>query len=312
MSLIYKISAGIVRLLGVKKIFLMNKDEILEYARGENAKLVFDFDKAMKRAKRKNYYIFDRDVMGYRIISYQKNEKPSNGAILYLFGGGMITGPDKLDFSLAERIMEKTGKDLWFLFYPLCSEDVKLDKTYGVCFETYRIMTETYKAENISVLGFSSGASLALGIFSHNNALGRPLPMAGKIISVSPGGLPDVSLEENKEIWEKLNALNHKDIMIEPSYFKTAREIVKGDKDLPEYMLDGTKGDFSDFPKTYIYYGGNECLYAFAEYFKKAMEKYKATYKIIVGEGMCHCYPLVRFFREGREAQDEIIELLKA
>lgn len=73
--------------------------------------------------------------------------------------------------------------------------------------------------------------------------------MAGKIISVSPGGLPDVSLEENKEVWEKLNALNHKDIMIEPTYFKTAREIVKGDEDLPEYMLDGTKGDFSDFQK---------------------------------------------------------------
>lgn len=312
MSLIYKISAGIVRLLGVKKIFLMNKDEILEYARGENAKLVFDFDKAMKRAKRKNYYIFDRDVMGYRIISYQKNEKPSNGAILYLFGGGMITQPDKLDFSLAERIMKRTGKDVWFLFYPLCSEDVKVDTTYEVSFEAYRLMTETYKAENIIVLGFSSGASLALGIFSHNNALGRPLPMAGKIISVSPGGLPDVSLEENKEIWEKLNALNHKDIMIEPSYFKTAREIVNGEEDLPEYMLDGTKGDFSDFPKTYFYYGGNECLYAFAEYFKKAMEKYHVPYEIIVGKGMCHCYPLVRFFREGREAQDEIIELLKA
>lgn len=312
MSLIYKISAGIVRLLGVKKIFLMNKDEILEYARGENAKLVFDFDKAMKRAKRKNYYIFDRDVMGYRIISYQKNEKPSNGAILYLFGGGMITQPDKLDFSLAERIMKRTGKDVWFLFYPLCSEDVKVDTTYEVSFEAYRLMTETYKAENISVLGFSSGASLALGIFSHNNALGRPLPMAGKIISVSPGGLPDVSLEENKEIWEKLNALNHKDIIIDPTYFKTAREIVNGEEDLPEYMLDGTKGDFSDFPKTYFYYGGNECLYAFAEYFKKAMEKYHVPYEIIVGKGMCHCYPLVRFFREGREAQDEIIELLKA
>ena len=312
MSLTYKIASTIVRLAGVKKMFLKNKEEMLEYAKGENAKVVFDLEKAKKKAERKNYYLIDKDVMGYRLLSYQKNEKSAEGVVFYLFGGGMITGPDKLDFSLAERIMEKTGKDLWFLFYPLCSEDVKLDKTYEVCFETYRLMTETYKAENISVLGFSSGASLALGIFLHNNALGRPLPMAGKIISVSPGGLPDVSLEENKEVWEKLNALNNKDIMIEPSYFKTAREIVKGDKDLPEYMLDGTKGVFSDFPKTYFYYGGNECLYAFAEYFKKAMEKYKAPYKIIVGEGMCHCYPLLRFFRESRQAQDEIIELLKS
>lgn len=311
MSLTYKIASSIVRLVGVKKMFLKDKDEMLEYARGENAKKVFDLKKARKRAERKNYYLFDRDVMGYRLVSYQKNQSPAYGAVLYFFGGGMITGPDKLDFSLAERIMEKTNKDVWFLFYPLCSEDVKVDKTYQVSFETYRLMTETYKAENISVLGFSSGACLALGIFLHNNAMGRPLKMPGQIISVSPGGIPDVNLDENKEIWEKLNALNHKDIIIDPTYFITAREITKGDEDIPEYMLDGRVGDFTDFPKTYFYYGENECLYAFADEFKKAMDKYQAPYEIIVGKGMCHCYPLLRFFREGREAQDQIIELLK-
>ena len=98
--------------------------------------------------------------------------------------------------------------------------------------------------------------------------------------------------------------------MIDPTYIKTAREIAKGDEDIPEYMLDGTVGDFTDFPKTYFYYGENECLYAFAQTFKKAMEKYNAPYEIIVGKGMCHCYPLARFFKEGRDAQDEIIELL--
>ena len=311
MSLTYKMASTIVRLLGVKKMFLKNKEDMLAYARKENAKKVFDLDKAMKRAKRKNYYFFDREVMGYRLLSYQKDQMPADGAVFYLFGGGMITQPDKLDFSLAERIMERTGKDVWFLFYPLCSEDVKLDKTFEVSFETYRRMTETYKAETIAVLGFSSGACLSLGIFLHNNALGRPLPMPEKIISVSPGGIPDVTLHENREIWEKLNALSPKDIMIEPTYIKTAREISKGDKDISEYMLDGTVGDFTDFPKTYFYYGENECLYAFAEEFKKAMEKYRVPYEIIVGKSMCHCYPLVRFFIEGREAQDEIIERLK-
>lgn len=311
MSLTYKIASTIVRLIGVKKMFLKNKEEMLEYAKGENAKIVFDLEKAKARATRKNYYLFDRDVLGYRLISYQKNQIPSEGAVLYLFGGGMITQPDKLDFSLAERIMQQTHNDVWFLFYPLCSEDVKIDRTYEVSFEAYRLMTETYKAENINVLGFSSGACLSLGIFLHNNAIGRPLSMPGKIISVSPGGIPDVTVDENKEIWEKLKELNHKDVMIDPTYIKTAREIAKGDEDIPEYMLDGTVGDFTDFPKTYFYYGENECLYAFAQTFKKAMEKYHVPYEIIVGKGMCHCYPLVRFFREGREAQDEIIELLK-
>lgn len=38
MSLTYKIASGIVRLLGVKKMFLKSKEDMLEYAKGENAK----------------------------------------------------------------------------------------------------------------------------------------------------------------------------------------------------------------------------------------------------------------------------------
>ena len=284
----------------------------MEYAKKQNARSPFDIDKAMKRARRKKYFLFDRKAMEHRVLTYQKNENPAKGAVLYLFGGGMITGPDRLDFSLAERIMEKTGKDVWFLFYPLCTADRNIKETYEVCFETYKMMTKTYEADNIGVLGFSSGAGLALGIFLHNNFLGKPLPMPGRIIAVSPGGLPNNNHAESKELWEKLETLSRKDIMIDSAYFNTAREIMKGEEDVPEYMLDGTSGDFSDFPKTYFYYGENECLYPYAEYCEKAMEKYDSPYEMLVGEGMCHCYPLLRFFREGREAQDQIIELLKS
>lgn len=152
---------------------------------------------------------------------------------------------------------------------------------------------------------------MALGIFLHNNFLGKPLPMPGMIIAVSPGGLPNNNSAKGKKIWEKLEILSSKDIMIDPAYFNTAREIAEGKENVPEYMLDGTSGDFSNFPKTYFYYGENECIYAYAEYFEKAMKKYNAPYEIIAGKGMCHCYPLLRFFREGQEAQDQIIELLK-
>lgn len=312
MTLTYRIAAGIVRLLGVKKIFKKSKEDILAYAKKQNAKSPFNLGKALKRARQKKYFLFDRKTLGYRVLSYQKEEKPAKGAVLYLFGGGMITGPDSLDFSLSERIMEKTRKDVWFLFYPLCTADNNIKKTYKVCFETYKSMTKVYAADNISVLGFSSGACLALGIFLHNNALGKPLPMPGKIIAVSPGGLPNNNDAKSKELWEKIEALSPKDIMIDPAYFHTAREIMTANEAVPEYMLDGTSGDFSGFPKTYFYYGENECLYAYAEYFEKAMKKYAAPYEIMVGEGMCHCYPLLRFFKEGREAQDKIIKLLKS
>ena len=50
MTLSYKIAEGIVRLLGIKKIFKKSKEDILEYAKKQNAKSAFDIDKAMKRA----------------------------------------------------------------------------------------------------------------------------------------------------------------------------------------------------------------------------------------------------------------------
>ena len=56
MSLTYKIASEMVKLLGVKKMFLKNKEEMLEYAKGENAKVVFDLERAMKRAERKNIF----------------------------------------------------------------------------------------------------------------------------------------------------------------------------------------------------------------------------------------------------------------
>lgn len=87
MSITYKLAAYLVRMLGVKKMFLKNKEQMLEYARGENSKEVFVLDKALKRAHRKNYHLIEKEVMSYRLISYQKNENPTAGAVFYLFGG---------------------------------------------------------------------------------------------------------------------------------------------------------------------------------------------------------------------------------
>lgn len=57
MSLTYKIASTIVRLIGVKKMFLKNKEEMLEYAKGENAKVVFDLER-QRQGLRERIIIF--------------------------------------------------------------------------------------------------------------------------------------------------------------------------------------------------------------------------------------------------------------
>lgn len=298
MSISYKVLAGMVKASGIKKIFLLPKERILNYARKQNQKPSFELkDEA-------DIYYENKTFLSQRlIVIHSKNKKP--GAILYLFGGGYITKPDKRDLSLARKICRETGKDIWFYFYPLCI-DKTIVETYSATVRVYEEMVKTYGGDPISLLGFSSGASLALGIGLYINENKLNLKMPREIIASSPGSC----LSDDLDI-DRLKELNKKDIIVDCKYFETGMEILTKGKEVPDYMLCPYRGDFSNFPMTYLYFGSHEVIYAFAPLFEKALKKYKVDYKIIVGEGLCHCYPLLSIFPEGKEAQEEIINILK-
>ena len=87
------------------------------------------------------------------------------------------------------KLSFETGCDVWFPFYPLCTEHC-ITESYAMVYECYRQMIERYGAGNVSTCGFSSGGALALGIAAHNNAQPEPLPQPRHIVAVSPGEVP--------------------------------------------------------------------------------------------------------------------------
>ena len=301
MSFTYKILEKFVKLIRLKKIFLLPEDKILNYARRQNQKPSF------KVLDEEDLYFEDKIFLSQRlIILHSKNKSP--GAILYLFGGGYITNPDKRDLSLAKKICRETGKDVWFYFYPLCIEN-SIVKTYASTVKVYEEMTKTYNEEDkepLSLIGFSSGASLALGICLYVNENKLDIRMPREIIASSPGGCLCDELD-----MDNLKKLNEKDIIVDYKYFETAKNIMTKGETVPDYMLYPFRGNFKNFPMTYLYYGSREVIYAFTPLFEKALKNYGVKYKIIVGEGLCHCYPLLSIFKEGRDAQEEIIKILK-
>lgn len=298
MSISYKVLECLVKASGIKKIFLLPKDKILNYARRQNQKPSFELK------DEDDIYYEDRTFLSQRlIVIHSKNKKP--GAILYLFGGGFITNPDKRDLSLAKKICRNTGKDLWFYFYPLCI-DKTIVETYSATVGVYEDMVKTYGEEPISLLGFSSGASLALGIFLYINENNLDIRMPREIIASSAGGCLCDELD-----MDRVRKLNEKDIIVDYKYFETAKNIMTKDEDVPDYMLYPFRGNFKNFPMTYLYYGSSEVIYAFAPLFEAALKNYEVKYKLIVGKGLCHCYPLLSIFKEGKVAQGEIINILK-
>lgn len=298
MSFSYKVAAFIVKMLGIKKMFLLPEDKILALAKKNNQKNQFSMPTD------KDFFYELNEINGYKNLIIKNNEEKSDKAILFLYGGGNIGCPDKRDMKFAKKLARETKKDLWFSFYPLCIEN-SIKTTYEFLYMTYESMLKFYSAKNISFIGFSSGAVNAIGLLLYNNDLGN-LPMPNLIVAVSPGAIPFTQREK-----DMMENLRDKDILIEPDYLYTAKNIVSKGEDIPKYMLYGPAGDFSDFPMTHFYFGTHEVIYAFAKSFADSFDKYKAPYKIHLGQGLCHCYPLMDFYPEGKEAQKEIFEILK-
>lgn len=298
MSFTYKFAETLVKLSGAKKLFLLPEDKILNYARKTNAKHPFTVPTDRD-------FIYEvEEIDGYKNLIVKNNEEKAGSAILFLYGGGNITCPDKRDLQFVKRLAKETKKDVWFSHYPLCIDN-SIKVTYEFLYKTYENMLKYYSEENISFIGFSSGAVNALGVLLYNNDVGN-LPMPKLIVAVSPGAV--FRTEREKKMAEDLR---DKDAIIAPDYLYNVENIATKGEDIPEYMIYGPAGDFSNFPMTHFYYGTHEVIYAFAKSFADSYDKYKAPYKMHLGEGLCHCYPLLTFFPEGKAAQEEIIEILK-
>lgn len=300
MSFKYEILKRLVKAVNIKKMWTgMSTEELLENRRRLNARNRIPF------LKDEAFHISRIEVMGFPVLK-MVHKKKTDKADLFLIGGGMISAPRPASIKKALQFARETGLDLFVPYYPLCT-DYPLTKAYEMIHETYRVMLREYKAENISVLGTSSGGNLALGMVPYINDGHGDTPMPGYIMAISPGTCVD-----SDEEWNRMLELDKKDVAIPAQYMKTAVEVMRhGDDSVPEYMIWLQRGNFTCCPKTTFIYGSDETLYACAPSFEAAMKKYGVDYEMIVGEGMFHCYPVFPVCREGKDGWNMMIRIMK-
>ena len=160
MSIFASILRSVYKLSGAKKAFALPEDALRKEIEKQNRhRGVFT------PTDRKAYYETIA-VNGFPCLIVREHPKPSERAILYFFGGGMVIGPDKGDLPVMRKLCRETGCDVWFPFYPLCMEHC-ITETYAMVYECYRKMIALYGGGNVSTCGFSSGGALALGVANH-------------------------------------------------------------------------------------------------------------------------------------------------
>ena len=291
---------AVYKLSGAKKTFGLAGEEIAKVIEKQNRKRgVF-----IPSDSKAHYEMIT--VKGFQCLITRKNPEPSKRAILFLFGGGMVIGPDKGDLPVIRKLMRGTGCDVWFPFYPLCTEHCITD-TYEVVYECYRKMIELYGGGNVSTFGFSSGGALALGIAAHNNVLEHPLPQPRHIVAVSPGEVP-----WNDEEKARMKELNRVDVAIDYAFMITVEKFMRhGKENVPEYMISGSRGDFSGVGDVHFFYSADEVLYGALPEFEKTLRHQNIPYTAFVRPRMVHCYCMLPYFKEAREDFAKIVEILK-
>ena len=291
---------GAYKAVGAKKAFGLPEDEIAKVIEKQNRNRgVFT------PTDRKAYYEMI-GVNGFPCLIVRENEKPSERAILYFFGGGMVIGPDKGDLPVMRKLMRDTGCDVWFPFYPLCMEHCITD-TYAMVYECYRRMIGIYGGGNVITCGFSSGGALALGIAAHNNAQAEPLPQPRHIVAVSPGEVPWNDAEK-----ARMQALNERDVAIDYAFMVTVEKFMRhGQENVPDYMISGSRGDFSGVGDIHFFYSADEVLYGALPDFEEACNRAGVPYTAFARPKMVHCYCMLPYFKEAREDFAKITDILK-
>ena len=149
MSIFASILRSVYKLSGAKKAFALPEDALRKEIEKQNRhRGVFT------PTDRKVYYETIA-VNGFPCLIVREHPKPSERAILYFFGGGMVIGPDKGDLPVMRKLCRETGCDVWFPFYPLCMEHC-ITETYAMVYECYRKMIALYGGGNAVLAAVSA------------------------------------------------------------------------------------------------------------------------------------------------------------
>lgn len=232
-------------------------------------------------------------------------------ALLYVAGVNLPQGAQKESVRFARDLGKQSSRDVWYPCYPTMPDYSILDSVEMVL-ETYRQMLEEYRPDDIAFYGYSLGAMVAISTLGYNNSAfieGRRkvrLPMPSMLLLVSPAAVPSDGSE-----WRQMKLLERKDIMMEADYVYMMRDVLcAGRPDVPRFMLSGDRLDTTDFPETYIWYGGDEILSAKKKTWVSDFEVIPDRLHIRTAPGMCHSYCIAVRFPEAQRDYREAVHIL--
>lgn len=214
------------------------------------------------------------DFNGMEVFHFG-NKESSQRTIIFIHGGAYVGEINYQHFFFCYLLARKLNAYVLAPVYPLAPKHS--------CNETLDLITDLYNEysnDNIILMGDSAGGGFVLSFCQHLNRVNLSQP--DNVVVFSP--------------WVDVSMDNDYDSKSDPILGEVGlRQIGKswaGDLDTKNYKVSPLYGDNTNLPRTLIFVGDNEIFYKDVLKYAENLERDNVDYRLIVGEGLFHIYPL--------------------
>jgi monoterpene epsilon-lactone hydrolase len=253
------------------------------------------------RSLLKKYHLQESLQAGRKIWKFSPPDNPTGQVVLYLHGGAYVANIQSIHWDLIGELIQRANLTVVVPDYPLAPTANCLE-TYDFISELFNQLIADISPEEVTFMGDSAGAGLALGFAQQLRDRGDPLP--GQLILLSPW--LDVTMTN-----PAISDFEDTDKMLDVNALLTAGKAYAGNLDPRDYRVSPLYGDFEDLPRISLFIGTNELLLPDARKLKAIMEEQGVPLNYYEYPHMFHAWVTITRIIEARLAIEKIIVLLQ-
>jgi acetyl esterase/lipase len=213
--------------------------------------------------------------------------------VLYLHGGGFVSGPDRLHWRYAARLARRLGVRVVLPAYPLTPTHTWKDATPPLVDLFEQLAVES--PHGVVLMGDSAGGGLAMLLAQQ--VARRPGPQPTHLVMFAPwvdltGETPGTGEAARRDPWLNLTKLR-----IYGSWW--------GAGDPPDQEASPLANDVAGLPPTLLFCGTRDLLHPQSVALVAAARAAGAPLTYVEGAGLLHVYPILPI-PEARAAFDRV------
>lgn len=218
---------------------------------------------------------------------------PTDRIVLYIHGGGFVTGCSEVRRGFTATIAEKLGFNVVSIDYRLAPEH-PFPAGPEDCLAAYRALLGQYPAEKIVLLGESAGGNLVLSLLVQIKQNGLPLPAAS--FAIAPTVQYDRELPSYRENLPTDCIVTNLTDEVCDVYLRSRDEAALKDPVAAPYY-----GDYTGCTPVILWASESEVLYDDSMLMFEKLKAQGTTAKLYLRRSMMHTWLIVPLFPESKK-----------